>query len=73
MLDCTPNKEPQEGKLIQSLFKICELYKPSRATCLYYTVASKEKSLNKLATPTKYDIIHLSAHGSSEGTGNGST
>jgi hypothetical protein len=73
ILDCTTNKEPREGRLIQSLFDVCTLYKPVKASCLYYPVTSKEGFLSKLSTDTKYNIIHISAHGSPKGIGNGST
>lgn len=73
ILDCTTNKEPKEGKLIQSLFYIFALKKPSKSSCLYYKVKSKQEFLSKLSTGTRYDIIHISAHGSDEGIGNGST
>lgn len=36
-------------------------------------VKNKNKLLQKLTTKTKYDIIHISAHGSTDGIGNGST
>ena len=76
ILDCTRNHEPSEGRLLKELFEICRLYKPAKASSLYYKVNSKKEFLNKLNTGKRYDIIHISAHGSKEtevGLGNGST
>jgi len=73
VLDCTPLDQPREGKLLKGFFHICELHKPAQAKSLYYQVKSKGEFLRKLGTQKKYDIIHISAHGSSTGIGNGST
>lgn len=71
VLDCTVNGEPREGKMLQSFFKICEWHAP-KSTPLYYPVKTKARLLSKLKTKTKYDVIHISAHGSPTGIGNGS-
>jgi hypothetical protein len=73
VLDCTTKKYPREGKLIQSLLKICGLYKPAKSASLYYKVKFIKELKRKLKTRTKYDVVHISAHGSPEGIGNGST
>ena len=73
VLDCTPLDQPREGKLLQKFLQICELHKPAKAKSLYYQVKSKSEFLSKLGTKKKYDIIHISAHGSPTGIGNGST
>lgn len=73
ILDCTANKEPREGRIIESLLKICSLYKPAVSTSLRYKIKSKKDFLDKLSTKTRYNIIYISAQGSSEGIGNGST
>jgi hypothetical protein len=73
ILDCTAKEEPREGKLIQSLLRICKLHKPAMSASLYYTVKSAEELISKLKTKTKYDIIHISAHGSPKGIGDGKT
>lgn len=73
VLDCTPLREPREGKLLKSFFRICEVHKPAQARSLYYPVGSKSEFLKKLGTKKKYQIIHISAHGSPTGIGNGST
>ncbi|HML02345.1 MAG TPA: hypothetical protein VK487_03115 [Candidatus Bathyarchaeia archaeon] len=71
VLDCTPKKEPREGQLLKSFFAICKVFKPRQAASLYYPVTSKTKFLKKLGTKKRYDIIHISAHGSSTGIGCG--
>ena len=73
ILDCTTDEDPREGKLIQRFLSICRLHKPARSACLYYKVKSKDKLISTLKTRTKYDIIHISAHGSPDGIGNGSS
>ena len=78
ILDCTPLNEPREGQLLKRFFQICRLYKPARATSLYYPIRSKTDLLKKLNTGKSYEIIHISAHGSKSGSrtpsiGNGST
>jgi hypothetical protein len=76
ILDCTPNDEPSEGRLLKEFFKICQLHKPAKASSLYYKINSKKDFLNKLDTGKRYDIIHISAHGAPGneiGLGNGST
>lgn len=52
------------------------MYKPAKASALYYKINWKKQFLSKLNTGKKYDIIHISAHGGSEkkmGLGNGRT
>ena len=53
------------------------MYKPSKATSLYYRINSKKEFLSKLNTGKRYNVIHISAHGPSDcqeiGIGNGST
>jgi hypothetical protein len=76
ILDCTPNDEPSEGRLLKEFFKICRLCKPAKASSLYYKINSKKEFLRKLNTGKRYDIIHISAHGPTEngvGLGNGRT
>lgn len=73
ILDCTPQSEPSEGELLWQFLQICKLHKPAKATPLFYKVRSKKEFLSKLNTGTKYNIIHISAHGSSKGLGNGRT
>ena len=78
MLDCTQKGEPSEGKLLKQFFSICRLFKPAKARAVCYSVRSKSELLSKLDTGKRYDIIHISAHGSKEGQhdvtiGNGST
>jgi hypothetical protein len=69
-LDCTTNKEPSEGLLLKRFLDICRLYKPAQATPLRYKIKSKSDFLNKLSTPKKYSIVHISAHGSPDGVSN---
>lgn len=76
ILDCTPNYEPSEGRLLKEFFQICKLHKPVKASSLYYKIKSKRDFLNKLDTGKRYNIIHISAHGPANnevGLGNGST
>jgi len=78
VLDCTQKGEPSEGKLLKQFFSICRLFKPAKARAVCYSVRSKSELLSKLDTGKRYDIIHISAHGSKEGQhdvtiGNGST
>lgn len=73
IIDCTPNDEPSEGRLLKEFFQICKLYKPVKASPLCYKIKSKRDFLNKLNTGKKYDIIHISAHGDENGLGNGRT
>jgi len=76
ILDCTPKDEPSEGRLLKEFFGICRLYKPAKASSLYYKVNWKKEFLRKLNTRKRYDIIHISAHGGTEkkvGLGNGRT
>jgi hypothetical protein len=76
ILDCTPNKEPSEGRLLKEFFDTCKLYKPVTAFSLYCKVKSKRDFLRKLDTGKRYNIIHISAHGTLNdqfGLGNGST
>lgn len=73
VLDCTPKDEPREGRLLRSFFQICKVDKPARAASLYYPITCKTGFLKKLGTKKRYNIIHISAHGSSTGIGNGST
>jgi hypothetical protein len=76
ILDCTPEDEPSEGRLLKEFFRICKLYKPIKASSLYYKVHWKKQFLSKLNTGKRYDIIHISAHGPPRGKigiGNGRT
>ena len=78
VLDCATQDDPSEGRLLREFFDICKLYKPARGQALCYPVRSKREFLSKLNRPKRYDIIHISAHGSSDGRGdaaigNGST
>jgi hypothetical protein len=76
ILDCTPKKDPSEGRLIKEFLQMCQLYKPAKASSLYYKVKSKKEFLSKLSTGKRYNIIHISAHGPPKGKvgiGNGST
>lgn len=77
ILDCTLTDEPSEGKLLKSFFEICKLWKPARASSMYYKINSKKEFLKKLDTEKKWDIVHISAHGeacrSDVIVGNGST
>ena len=76
ILDCTPHDEPSEGRLLKEFFQICRLYKPAKASSLYYKINSKKSFLSKLNTGKRYDVIHISAHGPPEGEvglGNGRT
>jgi hypothetical protein len=62
--------------MLKEFFGICKLHVPTKATCLYYNIKSKQDFLNKINTGKPYDIIHISAHGASEGQigiSNGST
>ncbi len=63
ILDCTPLEEPSEGSLLKQFFKICELTRPAKAKSLRFQVKSKREFLKKIDTRKKYDIIHISAHG----------
>lgn len=76
ILDCTPKDEPSEGRLLKEFFQMCRLYKPAKGSSLYYKVNSKKAFLRKLDTGTRYDVIHISAHGPPDngvGIGNGRT
>ena len=78
VLDCTTKDEPSEGRLLREFFKICKLFKKAKGQALCYPVTSKTEFLSKLNTNKRYDIIHISAHGSTNGRkdasiGNGST
>jgi hypothetical protein len=76
ILDCTRMDEPSEGRLLKEFFAICRLYKPAKASSLFYKVNSKRDFLKKLNTGKRYDIIHISAHGAPKGKtgiGNGTT
>jgi hypothetical protein len=73
VLDCTPADQPREGLLLKSFFRICRVSNPARAASIYYPVKSKTEFLRKLGTKKRYNIIHISAHGSPTGIGNGST
>jgi|YelNatPaOPRAMG01_1025707.scaffolds.fasta_scaffold35706_2 hypothetical protein len=76
ILDCTRMDEPSEGRLLKEFFNICRLYKPAKASSLFYKVNSKRDFLKKLNTGKRYDIIHISAHGAPKGKtgiGNGTT
>jgi hypothetical protein len=72
VLDCTPADQPREGLLLKSFFHICRVFNPAGAASIYYPVKSKTEFLRKLGTKKRYDIIHVSAHGSPTGIGNGS-
>ena len=71
VLDCTPKAEPKEGLLLKHFFQICALHKPAKSTAIFYSVRSKSELLKKLSAHTSYDIVHISAHGSENGIGNG--
>lgn len=78
ILDCTPKDEPSEGRLVKSFFEICKLYKPAKASSVFYKIRSKNEFLRKLDTGKPYDVIHISAHGEQRkegeiGIGNGRT
>lgn len=76
ILDCTPESEPSEGRLVKEFLQMCKLHKPTKASSLYYKVRSKKEFLNKLSRGKRYDIIHISAHGAPRGKvgiGNGRT
>lgn len=62
--------------MLKEFFNICRLYKPAKASSLFYKVNSKRDFLKKLNTGKRYDIIHISAHGAPKGKtgiGNGTT
>ena len=59
--------------MLKRFLDICRLYKPAQATPLRYKIKSKSDFLNKLSTSKKYNIIHISAHGSPDGISNSRT
>jgi len=69
ILDLLPRGEPSEGALLKKFFDVCRLYKPARAQSLAFKVRGKTEFLRKLNTGTKYDIIHIAAHGEEDRDG----
>ena len=69
ILDLLPKSEPSEGALLKKFFDLCRLYKPARAQSLFFKVRGKNDFLDKLDSGTRYDIIHIAAHGDKDRKG----
>jgi hypothetical protein len=52
-----------EGALLKEFFDLCRLYRPARVQSLAFRIRGKREFLSNLNTGTKYDIIHIAAHG----------